>query len=79
VKVDLYIPRKCNATNRIIPAKDYASVQIAVGHVDANGVYNGESTMFAFCGFVRRSGSADANITRLSQQKGFVKSFPNIA
>ncbi len=31
--VDLYIPRKCSATNRLITAKDYASVQIEVAEV----------------------------------------------
>ncbi|ONM22316.1 Digalactosyldiacylglycerol synthase 1 chloroplastic [Zea mays] len=38
--VDLYIPRKCSATNRIITAKDHASVQINIGHLDANGLYD---------------------------------------
>lgn len=32
--VDLYVPRKCSATNRLITAKDHASVQINIGHVD---------------------------------------------
>ena len=31
--VDLYIPRKCSATNRLITAKDTASVQIDVAEV----------------------------------------------
>jgi small subunit ribosomal protein S21e len=26
--VDLYIPRKCSASNRILGAKDHASIQI---------------------------------------------------
>ena len=33
--VDLYIPRKCSATNRLITAKDSASVQIDVAEVTA--------------------------------------------
>ncbi|SLM33903.1 40s ribosomal protein s21 [Lasallia pustulata] len=41
--VDLYVPRKCSATNRIIKAKDHASVQISVGKVDENGRYTGEN------------------------------------
>ncbi|KAL5656814.1 hypothetical protein ACJX0J_029977, partial [Zea mays] len=28
------------ATNRIITAKDHASVQINIGHLDANGLYD---------------------------------------
>ncbi len=31
--VDLYIPRKCSATNKLITAKDTASVQIDVAEV----------------------------------------------
>ena len=31
--VDLYIPRKCSATNRLITAKDSSSVQIDVAEV----------------------------------------------
>ena len=33
--VDIYIPRKCSATNRLITAKDHASVQIEVAEVSA--------------------------------------------
>jgi small subunit ribosomal protein S21e len=37
--VDLYIPRKCSATNRLIQAKDHGSVQINIAHVDSQGTY----------------------------------------
>jgi len=72
-KIDLYIPRKCSATNRLITAKDHASVQINVGHVDQNGVYTGEFTAFALCGFVRVKGSSDDSLNRLATAKGFLK------
>ena len=32
--VDLYIPRKCSWTNRLLSSDDYGSVQINVGLVD---------------------------------------------
>ncbi|KAL9267787.1 Small ribosomal subunit protein eS21-like protein [Drosera capensis] len=51
--MDLYIPRKCSATNRLITAKDHASVQINIGHLDENGVYNNTFSTFALSGFVR--------------------------
>ena len=51
--VDLYIPRKCSASNRLITAKDHASVQINVGHLDENGLYTGQFSTFALSGFVR--------------------------
>ena len=28
--VDLYIPRKCSASNRILAAKDHASIQVII-------------------------------------------------
>ncbi|KAA1077099.1 40S ribosomal protein S21 [Puccinia graminis f. sp. tritici] len=33
IVVDLYVPRKCAATNRLITAKDHSSVQINVAEV----------------------------------------------
>ncbi|CAI9112301.1 OLC1v1012738C1 [Oldenlandia corymbosa var. corymbosa] len=51
--MDLYIPRKCSATNRLITSKDHASVQLNIGHLDEHGVYTGNFSTFALCGFVR--------------------------
>ncbi|CAE6076170.1 unnamed protein product [Arabidopsis lyrata] len=66
---ELYIPRKCSATNRLITSKDHASVQLNIGHLDANGVYTGQFTTFALCGFVRAQGDADSGVDRLWQKK----------
>ncbi|KAK6161138.1 hypothetical protein DH2020_004519 [Rehmannia glutinosa] len=55
--MDLYIPRKCSATNRLITSKDHASVQINVGHLDERGVYTGGFSTFALCGFIRAQAS----------------------
>jgi len=35
--VDMYIPRKCSASNRILSAKDHASIQINLCQVDLDG------------------------------------------
>ncbi|KAL4340521.1 hypothetical protein GQ457_08G004970 [Hibiscus cannabinus] len=67
--MDLYIPRKCSATNRLITSKDHASVQINVGHLDELGRYTGSFTTFALCGFVRAQGDADSALDRLWQKK----------
>ncbi|KAF0916641.1 hypothetical protein E2562_007923 [Oryza meyeriana var. granulata] len=67
--VDLYVPRKCSATNRIITSKDHASVQINIGHVDENGLYDGRFTTFALCGFIRAQGDADSALDRLWQKR----------
>ncbi|URE03494.1 40S ribosomal protein S4 [Musa troglodytarum] len=66
---DLYIPRKCSATNRLITAKDHASVQINIGHLDESGVYAGQFTTFALSGFIRAQGDADGALDRLWQKK----------
>ncbi|KAL9026833.1 MAG: hypothetical protein Q9180_007419 [Flavoplaca navasiana] len=71
--VDLYVPRKCSATNRIIKAKDHASVQISVGKVDENGRYTGENQVYALCGFVRAMGEGDDAMNRLAQRDGMLK------
>mmetsp|Transcript_34375 Transcript_34375/g.80328 ORF Transcript_34375/g.80328 Transcript_34375/m.80328 type:complete len:80 (-) Transcript_34375:49-288(-) len=69
-KTDLYVPRKCSATNRLIEADDNGSVQINVGHVDSEGVYvNGNFTTFALCGFIRKEGKADAALNGLWDAK----------
>ena len=36
--VDLYIPRKCSATNNLIAAKDHGSVQLGVAELDCEGM-----------------------------------------
>ncbi|KAI2620412.1 ribosomal protein S21e [Hypoxylon sp. NC1633] len=73
--VDLYVPRKCSATNRIIKAKDHASVQISIAKVDENGrQIQGENHVYALCGFVRAMGESDDALNRLAQRDGLVKS-----
>ncbi|KAI8053479.1 ribosomal protein S21e [Syncephalis plumigaleata] len=72
VCVDLYVPRKCSATQRLITAKDHASVQINIGEVDSKGVLNGKFQTFALCGFIRSQGEADDSLNRLATQQGFL-------
>ncbi|OIT37255.1 PREDICTED: 40S ribosomal protein S21-like [Nicotiana attenuata] len=67
--MDLYIPRKCSATNRLITSKDHASVQLNVGHVDEFGRYNNQFTTYALCGFIRAQGDADSALDRLWLKK----------
>eukprot|EP00469_Lotharella_globosa_P009546 CAMPEP_0167774474 /NCGR_PEP_ID=MMETSP0111_2-20121227/2021_1 /TAXON_ID=91324 /ORGANISM="Lotharella globosa, Strain CCCM811" /LENGTH=98 /DNA_ID=CAMNT_0007664277 /DNA_START=21 /DNA_END=317 /DNA_ORIENTATION=+ len=77
---ELYYPRKCSATNRLIAAKDHASVQINIGHVDVNGTYHNEYTTFALCGYIRFKGRADDAINRLAAEAKLMRamdSFPH--
>ncbi|KAJ1960418.1 40S ribosomal protein S21 [Dipsacomyces acuminosporus] len=73
VIVDLYVPRKCSATNRIIAAKDHASVQINIADVDESGRLTGTNKTFAICGYVRSKGESDDSINRLATQDGYLK------
>eukprot|EP01013_Petalomonas_cantuscygni_P012423 TRINITY_DN2623_c0_g1_i1.p2 TRINITY_DN2623_c0_g1~~TRINITY_DN2623_c0_g1_i1.p2 ORF type:complete len:108 (+),score=27.80 TRINITY_DN2623_c0_g1_i1:49-324(+) len=71
--VDLYIPRKCSATNRIIAAKDHTAVQINIGRVGADGLYTGSFDTVCFCGAVRGRGRSDIEMNRLAIEKGIMK------
>merc|ERR1712071_122014 len=69
--VDLYIPRKCSASNRIIYAKDHASIQINVADVDEKtGMALPSSKTYAICGSIRRMGESDDCINRLAKKDG---------
>mmetsp|Transcript_39459 Transcript_39459/g.35215 ORF Transcript_39459/g.35215 Transcript_39459/m.35215 type:complete len:92 (+) Transcript_39459:74-349(+) len=68
--VDLYIPRKCAITNKVIPAKDKSSVQINIGQVDESGRYTGRNLIYAFSGFIRKQGRADAELEELLTKAG---------
>jgi small subunit ribosomal protein S21e len=65
-----------SATNRIIRAKDHASVQIVIPHVDKEGHLTNQSTTIALSGFVRAQGRGDAAINKIAQESGFVNAFP---
>merc|ERR1712093_576546 len=72
--VDLYVPRKCAATGRLIIAKDHASVQINVAKVDENGrMLNGQNITYAFSGFVRGLGESDDSLNMLATEDGLLK------
>ncbi|XP_068505688.1 small ribosomal subunit protein eS21 isoform X1 [Syngnathus scovelli] len=71
--VDLYVPRKCSASNRIIGAKDHASVQINIAEVDnVTGRFNSQFKTYAICGAIRRMGESDDSILRLAKNDGVV-------
>lgn len=69
--VDLYVPRKCAATGRLVEAKDHASVQIGVCDVDENGkMIPGKTTNIPIVGAVRHQGESDDSLNRIMQEKG---------
>lgn len=61
------------SSNRIIYAKDHASVQLNVADVDPEtGRMTGTSKMYAICGAIRRMGESDDCILRLAKKDGLV-------
>ena len=70
--VDLYIPRKCMATNKLIHPKDHASVHINIADVDENGVITGKSQSVTIGGYMRRRGYADCALNRLFHDRGLL-------
>ncbi|OAD60821.1 40S ribosomal protein S21 [Eufriesea mexicana] len=68
VLVDLYIPRKCSSSNRIIHAKDHASIQLSIADVDPEtGRMTDSQKMYAICGAIRRMGESDDCLVRLAK------------
>ena len=45
--------RFSSATNRLITAKDHASVQFNIGIINEDGVYTGQNETIALCGYIR--------------------------
>jgi len=67
--VDLYVPRKCSWTNRLIKAKEHASVQINVMNVDpVTGLATGDVQSYALAGFLRFKSESDMAFTDLVEK-----------
>lgn len=69
--VDLYIPRKCQATNRLIDCKDTASVQITLNTDGYNLKDEKDQNILTvvLSGFVRSKGNSDAALNKILYEK----------
>merc|ERR1711890_194607 len=66
-------PRKCSASNRILSARDHASIQINLADVDeSTGRMTGGFKTYAICGAIRRMGESDDCINRLAKKDGII-------
>ena len=70
--VDILIPRKCMATDRLIPPHDHSSVQFQIAKVNEDGVPTGEFETIVFCGYLRATGEADYALNRIATEKGLL-------
>ncbi len=70
--VDLYIPRRCHATNRLLDAKDTASVQVTL-NTDGLNLENQKEDQktltMVISGFVRTKGNSDAALNKFLYDK----------
>jgi small subunit ribosomal protein S21e len=67
---DIYLPRKCEYSDRIINSKDKSSVQITVCDVDADGRIDlTKPHIFAISGIVRQRGQGDAALETILRER----------
>jgi small subunit ribosomal protein S21e len=70
---DLYLPRKCDYTDRLITPKDRSSIQLTVCDVNDDGTINlGKSDIITICGFIRSVGESDTAIEKVLKEKHLV-------
>lgn len=71
--VDLYIPRKCHATNVLIESFDHGAIQLTVGDIDSNGVYTFTGKTLCIAGYLRTEAQSDHAINRLCITHGIIR------
>ncbi|KAH0787417.1 40S ribosomal protein S21 [Histomonas meleagridis] len=71
--VDRLIPRKCDATHRLIPPHDHASVQFRIAKLNEEGLPTGEFETVVFSGYLRNLGEADNALNRIATEKGLLE------
>ena len=71
--VDILIPRKCDATTRLIPPHDHASVQFRIAKLNEEGHPTGEFETVVFSGYLRNLGEADNALNRIATEKGLLE------
>jgi len=70
--VDLYIPRRCKATGRLVPADDHGAVQFNVALVDENDRATNDFKPVCISGKVRRRGESDDALNRMFRKLGWL-------
>ena len=69
--VELYLPRKCAATSKIIGPGDHSSIQLTVPDVDEHGkVLAGSETIIPISGYIRNKGRSEWEIEKILRSKG---------
>ena len=67
----LSFPLTPTSLDRLITAKDHASIQIQIADVDADGkAIKGRASTIAICGRIRAQGDSDDSINRIATKEG---------
>lgn len=61
-----------SASNRIIYAKDHASIGLALAELDDQGHVTGTNKTLNICGEIRKMGESDDSINRLAKEQGIL-------
>jgi hypothetical protein len=63
---DIFLPRKCDYTDRVITSKDHSSVQISICDVREDGTIDlSKSNIITICGYVRGTGQSDSALEKV--------------
>ena len=70
---DIFLPRKCDYTDRVITSKDYSSVQLSICDLNADGTINlAKPNYVTLCGYVRGTGQSDAALEKVMAEKKLI-------
>ena len=71
---EMYIPRKCSWTHKLLPASEKGAVQINVAALDPKtGVYkHNEFDTFVFASKIRSNAHSDKALAKLAFKKGII-------
>lgn len=70
---DIFLPRKCDYTDRVITSKDHSSVQISICDVKEDGTIDlSKSNIVTLSGYVRGTGQSDAALEKVMKEKNLI-------
>nr|BAK02400.1 predicted protein [Hordeum vulgare subsp. vulgare] len=70
---DIYLPRKCDYTDRLITSKDHASIQLTIAQLNEDGTVNlAKNDIITISGFVRGTGQGDMALTQLLSENKII-------
>ena len=70
---DIYLPRKCDYTDRVTTSKDNSSVQMSICDVKEDGTIDlSKSNLVTICGYVRFTGQSDVALEKVMREKRII-------